>query len=398
MHVSLRHYRSIVFILLLIFSFVCISTNINSQNIKCGLFRNFNLRTCIIKVIEGKYIITGVANSKVELVQSDVLFITLVHDEISFWTANRHLGTQNKIKIEPQSEQSLISIEPVVPVLASCQYMGSFEISAEHSCRISITNTVPLDIYLAGVVEAESGINAHIEFYKAQATICRTYALSHIDRHKGENFNLCDDVHCQVYKGIGRQHKPIQQAIAATSGDVLIDTNGNLITAAFHSNSGGQTANSEDVWSATMPYLRSKLDPYFDRQSNSSWGKKIPMEQWLAFLEKSGIAISDKEHFKTFKFNQPTRQRFVMIENQPVLLTDIRNYFSLRSTFFSAEVYGNTVIINGRGYGHGVGLSQQSAMVMAKKGKTYQEIINFYYTDIKIINIYQSTYLQNLLP
>ena len=99
-----------------------------------------------------------------------------------------------------------------------------------------------------------------------------------------------------------------------------------------------------------------------------------------------------------YRFSQPKRQRFALIENQPVLLSDIRNAFKLKSTFFSFENNGNKIVFKGKGYGHGVGLSQESAMEMARKGKTYSSIIEYFYTDVKIIDLYETTYLMSLLP
>ena len=141
---------------------------------------------------------------------------------------------------------------------------------------------------------------------------------------------MCDEVHCQVYKGFGTEHGPILKAVDDTKGLVIVDNQGMLITAAFHSNSGGQTANSEDVWSTTVPYLRSKPDIYYDKQRNSNWEKSVPIDEWVGFLKTMNIQASENTDYR---FSQPKRQRFALIENQPVLLSDIRNAFKLKSTF-----------------------------------------------------------------
>lgn len=382
-------------LLLLLFFLFSLSLGAYGQNIRVGMYRNFELRTLIFKVVEGSYIISNQDSMRIEMQPSEILFVTAVGERISLWNSAQHLGVHSKITINSTNSQAKMAIEPVYPVLPVRKYYGDFEIWTDTSLRMTAVNIVPFQEYLAGVVEAESGVRAMPEFYKAQAIICRTYALSHIERHKNEGFHLCDEVHCQVYKGFGIEHGPILKAVDDTKGLVIIDNQGMLITAAFHSNSGGYTANSEDVWSTTMPYLRGKPDNFFDKQKHSHWKVTISMDEWLAFLKTINVTITNKTKYS---FDQPKRQRFAMIENQPVLLTDIRAAFKLKSTFFSFEASGNNLVFEGKGYGHGVGLSQESAMEMARKGKDYTEIIEYFYTGIKIIDLNQTTYLQGLIP
>lgn len=381
-------------ILIKIFVLLIINTA-TAQNVRVGIYRDNEIRTLIIKVLDGEYAITNQDSLNVMMHSGDILFVTAVGNHISLWNTSKHLGIHAKIDIKSDNQQAKIMIDPVYPILPSRKYYGNFEIWTDTLPRITLVNIVPFQEYLAGVVEAESGVRSLPEFYKAQAIICRTYALNHIDRHKHEGFHLCDEVHCQVYKGYGIEHGPILKAVDDTKGLVIIDNQGMLITAAFHSNSGGQTASSEDVWSATMPYLRGKTDIYFDKQRHSSWTKKITFDQWIEFLNSMNIKTTDKTKHS---FSQIQRQKFALIDNQPILLTDIRTKFKLKSTFFSFEKNGSNLIFNGKGYGHGVGLSQESAMQMARQGKDYDTIIKYFYTNIKIIDLYQTTYLVSLLP
>lgn len=385
------NYRFLIFFTIAISLF----SSVTGQNIRVGLYRDFEIRTVIFKVLEGSYTLTTQDSLKVEMETSDILFITSVGDRISLWNTEKHLGVHSKIQITSKNPQYKMMLDPVYPTLPARKYYGDFEIWTDSTSRMTLVNIVSFQEYLAGVVEAESGVRSMPEYYKAQAIICRTYALNHIDRHQAEGFHMCDEVHCQVYKGFGTEHGPILKAVDDTKGLVIVDNQGMLITAAFHSNSGGQTANSEDVWSTTVPYLRSKPDIYYDKQRNSNWEKSVPIDEWVGFLKTMNIKASEKSDYK---FSQPKRQKFALIENQPVLLSDIRNAFKLKSTFFSFENNGNKIVFKGKGYGHGVGLSQESAMEMARKGKTYSSIIEYFYTDVKIIDLYETTYLMSLLP
>ncbi|HPW67247.1 MAG TPA: SpoIID/LytB domain-containing protein [Salinivirgaceae bacterium] len=382
------------FLILFIITFPLFSS-VAGQNIRVGLYRESEIRTIIFKVLEGFYTLTNQDSLKIEMKASDILFVTSVGNRISLWNTEKHLGIHSKIQITSKNPQHKMMLDPVYPTLPARNYYGNFDIWTDSTSRVTLVNIVSFQEYLAGVVEAESGVRSMPEYYKAQAIICRTYALNHIDRHQTEGFHLCDEVHCQVYKGFGIEHGPILKAVDDTKGLVIVDNQGMLITAAFHSNSGGYTANSEDVWSTTVPYLRGKPDIYYDKQRNSNWEKSVSIDEWVEFLKTMNIQTSGKNDYS---FSQSKRQRFALIDNQPVLLGDIRNAFKLKSTFFSFENKGNKIVFKGKGYGHGVGLSQESAMEMARQGESYSSIIEYFYTDVKIIDLYETTYLMSLLP
>lgn len=371
---------------------------LHSQNIKIGLYHNFDVKTLVFKPIKGTFYLENESGYKEKIKSHDVIYITLVGDKISVWGIEEHMGLSESITISPKKELSIFSLEPAFPALPKRRYEGHIEINIHEENKLTIINTVPFEQYVAAVVEAESGTRATTEFYKSQAIISRTYALNHIDRHEAEGFNLCDDVHCQVYKGLKTQNNLIKQAVTNTRGLVITDANRQLITAAFHSNSGGYTINSEDVWSAAMPYLRGKKDPYWVDQHNSEWTTTIEMTKWIEFLEYIGIELPETiQPEKLFSFQQTERVRSMNIAGQNIPLKDVRSHFNLKSTYFSIEANADKLIVKGRGYGHGVGLSQEGAMKMAKLGKTYEEIINFYYSNISLMNIDSTTYLMRLL-
>src|SRR5690606_29529659 len=115
--------------------------------------------------------------------------------------------------------------------------------------------------------------------------LARTFALAHINKHVNEGFSLCDLVHCQAYHGKPRD-LDIFRAVEATQGLVAVDNNLDLIVAAFHSNSGGQTANSEDVWGGHTSYLRSIVDTFSMGMPNYSWQKRMHTGEWLGYLRE----------------------------------------------------------------------------------------------------------------
>lgn len=262
---------------------------------------------------------------------------------------------------------------------------------------IKIINDIALDNYIAGVTEAEAGSRSSIEFYKVQAILARTFALAHLNKHILEGFSLCDQVHCQAYYGKPRDQN-IYKALEATRGKVVVDENLNLIVAAFHSNSGGQTANSEDVWGSRTPYLRSIVDTFSIRMPNSKWERRMLKDDWLSYLKlKHNFPVENPaEKDAALNFTQDTRKIYLECNNYRVPLKNVRLDLQLKSTFFSvSQVNNDTVVLKGRGYGHGLGMCQEGAMRMVKLGYSYTDVLNFYYQDIQLIDLHKLNFFKD---
>lgn len=254
---------------------------------------------------------------------------------------------------------------------------------------MTLVNDVQFDKYIAGVVEAEGGSKAHLEYYKAQSVLCRSYAARYYERHLSDGYNLCDGVHCQAFKGSCKTPL-ISEAAQATSGIVVVDTAQRIISATFFANSGGQTVNSEDIWSGSHYYLRSKSDPYSEGKPGFQWQKTYSETEWRMYLLSKGLFVLDTVAYD-FTFEQPERMKYFSFneQNNTLELKTMRSDLKLRSTFFSVEhdTVNNKIILNGKGYGHGVGLSQEGAMTMAEQNFTYDKIIHFYFTNVQLKNI-----------
>ena len=178
-------------------------------------------------------------------------------------------------------------------------------------------------------------------------------------------------------------YAPIFEAAMQTRGAVIVDSDIQLITAAFHSNCGGQTVNSEDVWSKPLYYLRSVKDTFCLNKRNSVWQKEISKSSWNAYLTAHLPSSVLDTAFNSYK---PTCRQTYFPASQ-LSFEDIRNKFRLKSTFFRAMEQGNHVVIDGKGYGHGVGLCQEGAMEMAALGYNYSQILHFYYSGVHIIDL-----------
>ena len=357
-----------------------------SQNINVRIFSDFEIKTAVIRLLSGKYELNADEKHVYRIKKNNVIYFTAVGDSVSVWDLDKHIGIYKNIEFRGKARVNSFRIEPVYPALKERSYYDNIKISG-HNKHLLIINSVDLESYVSGVVESESGPKANEEYYKSQAIICRTYALDHLDRHDGEGFNLCDGVHCQVYKNMSYQNYIIPEATFFTSGLVLIDTSGQLITAAFHSNSGGETANSEDVWSSETSYLKAKKDSFSLNQRNSEWEKKISYLEWLEYLDTIGINTEVGITEEEIRFMQNERKKYVTVKNDTIPVKKIRSDLALRSAYFSIIPKGDSILIKGKGYGHGVGLSQEGAMNMANHGYSFRDIIYFYYLGVKIIKL-----------
>lgn len=264
------------------------------------------------------------------------------------------------------------------------KYEGEFSIQPKEK-KIQVVNFLPVEEYVAGVVEAEGGANKPLEYYKVQAILSRTYALRNQERH--QDSDVCDGTHCQVYHGISKKDISIFKAVKETEKLVIVDSSANLITAFFHSNCGGQTCNAQDVWKTNLSYCVGKKDPYCQSMSNSTWEKRISANDWTTYLKTKNISLNDSEECIAGSMNCTSNKRplYYVHSNTSLATKDMRADLKLKSAYFHIEELDNEIILHGRGFGHGVGLCQEGAMSMAKRGKTVDEIIHFYYAGVHIV-------------
>lgn len=356
-----------------------------SQNINIKLFSEEKISAFKFIVENGKYEIVG--KNKVVRVLGEGEGVRVKARKRKMKLRSLHgksLGKYDFLHIRGVADTNNFKISSVVPKLKERKYSDDINVTFNNRI-LDVINDVDFERYIAGVVESEGGAWSHIEYYKSQAILCRTYAIKNYTRHLNEGFNLCDGVHCQAYKNRCLYNQEIVVACDLTHGVVVVDKNKNLISATFYSNSGGQTANSEDVWKFAFPYLRSIDDPYSLGQRNTNWERKILKKNWIAYLQNNGATIDFSN--VNFTFNQRKRKINYDLEGFLLPLKKIRSDWKLKSTFFSIYEEGEYLVLKGKGYGHGVGLAQEGAMKMAKMGLGYEKIIKFYYKGVSLSNI-----------
>lgn len=300
-------------------------------------------------------------------------------------------------------------------------------------------NVQRVETYLYGVLPKEMGYNWPLEALKAQAVAARNYANKNLNKHvKTNGFDLCTTTHCQVYGGVESEKSECNQAVDATAGR-LIYYGDQLVEAYYHSNSGGVTENSENVWSAFLGYIRGIVDVYSLDAPNTDWMLSFTREELQALFLKAGFDTGTIYDLRIDKRTETGRVYSVVVVGSKGSFTFEKEKFrtaigstKLKSMLFeiqkgdkmsvltqngqealtSGTVYaisakgihevkiplaaynGEQTLMRtmglkdftfvGKGYGHGLGMSQYGAKKMAELGYDYVAILSYYYKDVNI--------------
>lgn len=355
-------------------------------NISVRIYSLDNIKAIILAPKTGKYMLLGDGNPIDSVNSSSVYEIEAGDDNfLEIKTLGRALGKFTSIRLKELTADCSFNIKHVTEK-STRLYNDDILISCTNG-YLKMLNIVQFEHYLAGVVECEAGQKRTVEFYKAQAVICRTYSLNNIARHLTDEYELCDNVHCQVYRGTADVPE-ILQAVVATKGLVIVDGENHLINAAYHSNCGGYTENSEDAWTLRLPYLRAVQDTFCLHQFHATWERHFSLNEWMNYLKKKEATLTKKDtRGEGYWDSIPEGLRVYFYDKGYLIpLKDMRTELSLRSTYFTVQMDGENVTLYGRGNGHRVGLCQEGAIHMAQLGYTYQQILHFYYRGIQLID------------
>ncbi len=368
---------SILFILLPLVSYSQISIRIFARSKPSSL---------IFTTVKGASILTDGAAGEVRLSQGETVAVTRYGDRVIYSTLSGIRGVSDSLAFAPAASGALFTVRAPGSSEPDKTLTGTLTVTSFPG-SLRILNITTVEECLPGVVRAEAGKYGPSHYYRAQAVVARTYIYRNIDRHILDGYNLCDDIHCQVYPGVVTD-SVIMNACRSTAGLVLADRDSIMIEAAFHGNCGGETASSADVWLAGYPYLVSVKDPWCSYSASSTWKRSIARSEWNAYLRSKGIFPGTEGAIYSAKTPAPGRITNRTVQGKTLWSEEIRLRFGLRSAYFSLSAAGDSIVFSGRGYGHGVGLCQDGAKHMAEKKMSYNKIIGFYYpgtiiTDVK---------------
>lgn len=276
------------------------------------------------------------------------------------------------------------------------RYRGALELRHKGG-GLTAVNIVPVDDYLRSVVPEEMPVDWPAEAIKAQSVAARSFALASRGRHAGEGYDLCTTTHCQLYTGTAAEKSASNAAIKATRGEVLT-YGGKPIEALFHTDSGGVTENSEDVWGSHVPYLRAAKDtptktmPWTKTISRADLERKLAAKGHdigkIRSIALSPLAIGRSAKDRTASGRVKTMTVKGTKGTVTLSGTTWRSLLGLKSTLFDAKLTKDAVTFTGYGSGHGLGISQWGAERMASKGASYAEILHHYYTGTTLQQLY----------
>ena len=439
----------------------CTSSAAGEPNIRVGLDRG--KEAAVFKAYKGVFEIADGAtgNAAAYLTEGDVCTVIKEGNTIRIISGSVNSSYGGPIIVRPVDGN-----KSYIFSYNNTQYRGSLVIYNDAKGLI-LVNSLPLEQYLYGVVGKEMGYSAPQEALKAQSLISRSYAYRRLG--SGSYYDVDTTQATQVYGGYSAEvlfgGERVKAAVDTTKGEVIC-YNGAVIEAYFHSNAGGYTENSENVWESSRPYLKAVPSPYDEYAlrrpqdsrgwpgSSYQWVKVLTKEEVESLLAKKSVDIGtlmnieisrlDRSGKKETASGRVTEITFIGSKGSRSFYRDnIRSVLGLQSTLFNIEYdsgivildlqgkrevnsmeglfiingdkqinpvdYSQTdlyyiagkdtvrsvsnnfeeVIISGKGYGHGVGLSQWGAQGMAaEKGADYREIIKHYYTGVDIVRKY----------
>lgn len=295
--------------------------------------------------------------------------------------------TSGKLAEELQTKSSNIEVvDPMEPAVEVAVYRTQQQ----------QLQTLPLEEYVVGVVASEMPADFEMEALKAQALTARTYIIQQLMNEEKlgvpDGADVTDTVTHQVYKSdkelrelwkgeYSWKIEKVRKAVQETNGQILT-FNGSPIDATFFSTSNGYTESSDEIWPNSLPYLKAVESPWDVNSPKFSGQKVVPISE---FESKLGVKLADSSSIgKIVERTAGNRVGKVDINGKVLTGKEIREKLDLKSTDFTWERKGKNIVINTKGYGHGVGMSQYGANGMAAEGKTYDQIVQHYYKGTEI--------------
>ncbi|NLF37922.1 SpoIID/LytB domain-containing protein [bacterium] len=282
-----------------------------------------------------------------------------------------------------------ITFVPDMPeslVIDGTTYRGRATVLANQSGTLTAVNTLPLEEYLAGVVPKETFPSWPEAALQAQAVAARTFAVYHTKQYGGRDYDIVAPTH-QLYGGAGAEDARTTKAVLDTEGE-LLTYHGSVFCTYFYTCCGGYTTRASTVFPEMADYPPPVSCSYCRRSPHFSWSYSVSAANAAEKLKRDGrpigsgmiISVSPSERTaegRVAKLRFSTRTTSLDIRGEDV--RRILGYDNVRSTLFSVRMTGDRLLFWGRGWGHGVGMCQWGSRGMADTGKSYTDILSYYY-------------------
>jgi stage II sporulation protein D len=326
------------------------------------------------------------------LITAFIAFIVIASVLIVGIGDNKSLNKNKDIVIKPEEYKNLIKNGELPKISKVKVYISKEDAIKELS----------LEAYVTGVVAAEMPAGFEIEALKAQAVAARTYALAHVAELSGtpcknaKGATLCDTVHCQAYmtkeeriklwdkSSAEKNWAKIELAVKGTIGQILTYNNRLVMEPYYFATSSGKTENSEEVFSNSIPYLRSVESSGEERAPNFKSSNIFKYKELSDIINKnySNAKVTTaniKKQITVIERTEAGSVKNIKVGSITMTGSKFRTMLGLKSSNFTIKFNSSDLEIDCNGYGHGVGMSQWGADAMAKDGKNYIEILTHYY-------------------
>ncbi len=304
---------------------------------------------------------------------------------------------------EPASSSRMNSGDEGTDVSPSPRLPVSPSALKVHLVHDNITRELSLEDYVLGVMRAEGTMETEPEALKALAIAVRTFALKNIGRHAKDGYDFCSTTHCQRFVGApasmqavrahpARSDTAISAAVHATDGQILIDERGQLIDSYFGASCGGETANINELWGKSpVNYLQGVRDEFCESGPHARWTDMISRGDLLRALQSdSRTDIGNRlDQITVNKRDETGRAQFITLAGErqkivrgwdfKIIVGRVLGWNLLKSSRFDVSRSGSNFIFRGSGFGHGLGLCQEGAHVMASRGASFQRILEKYF-------------------
>lgn len=259
-----------------------------------------------------------------------------------------------------------------------------------HDGELEVEATLTREEYVKAVLAGEGGGMRETEALRALAVAIRSYAFANADRHKSEGFHFCDTTHCQDLRLVER-HPALDRAVEDTA-DELLWRDGEPVPAYHHADSGGRTEDAQAVWGANAPaWMEGRADPYSSSPSPLAWGARIAKADIARALRAEGISVQGEPEVVVRSRTGSGRAARLAVGGREIPASDFRfaigrqlGWQLVKSDLYNLRNEAAFVRFDGKGNGHGVGLSQRGAAEMARQGANYRKILAFYFPGARV--------------
>ena len=378
-----------IFTLFLIISVAFLTIGADSQTAKKGVLPVLRIlvldnKDSLLMVIKGSYRIYSVSSDK--LLTGGYILHTVVSAGDQGIMFGQHELKFSKIRI--------VVPEGAYIYIDGRAFRGSVDILRKDNTRLMAINRVPMEEYLYGVLYNEVSHQWPIEAIKAQAVAARTFALYQARQNKLQDYDLTNDIYSQVYSGATSERWATTRAVKLTAGKVLT-YKGDIFPAYYHATCGGHTENASNLWNVDLGCLRGVECGYCKDSPHYKWTKTIALNDLEKKLNDNGYKLGSIKKVTVLSRNDSGRIDKIEIKDDAdvsciITSKDFRQMIGpndIRSTNFEPAISGDNLILKGIGWGHGVGMCQWGAKGQSDKGKSCEEILEFYYPESEITAI-----------